>query len=247
MVPHKGFRSRFHIKVKRFHIKVPDTGQTYRFKGFRKIVLYLDVKVWNLKVPPAVFEAPDRGSKWCFWFMFRTLLWIEGSVFGVLCLYWNSLRLLGFSQVFFDYVVMLYFAMPWGLYLCPDNLALRLACCIGGCSIVPTVGVEWQLGWGASKVWKVSYCRAAWVELLIFMFRRMDLQSLVGVIHCWCKALCEFWGVRAFNKNTCCGIFPGIGDATLGWQEELATSWILCRCFSRALAWPLGTICFVLA
>ena len=27
-VPNEGFGSRFHIKVKRFHIKIPDTGRT---------------------------------------------------------------------------------------------------------------------------------------------------------------------------------------------------------------------------
>ena len=43
--------------VKMFHIKIRNTGRTKRFKGFRKIILYLSVKVWHLKVPPDVFKA----------------------------------------------------------------------------------------------------------------------------------------------------------------------------------------------
>ena len=53
---------RFHIKVRRFQIKVLDKRSSSRFEG-----LYLDVKIRNLK-DPAVFQVPDGGSKQCFRF-----------------------------------------------------------------------------------------------------------------------------------------------------------------------------------
>ena len=131
------------MKVPRFQRKVPPTC--------------LDVKVWKLKVPPDVFKAPDRGSKWCFRFMFGAFTFDRGLRFwsGLLVLFCSGrYRFVAGNLKFWDCSFH-----PHGWDLQPTEGLLHL----NGLFIILGVGVDdafvimdWSLGWDPAVAVQVN-------------------------------------------------------------------------------------------